>query len=137
LDQEIERILDEHRRLDAAAAELETVVLNGPAHADEVFRELSSFASRIAEHLLDEEHVLRSANLGGRKESPLDGRLAEDLTVLSQDWDEYLASWTPASAKAAWPSFAEHSLAMLGRVRRRIYRENVVLLQSASAPSRA
>jgi len=132
LDPEIQRILDEHRRLDAAAAELETVVLSGPEHVQDVFGDLSRFASSLAEHLLDEEPVLKKANRTGGAGTRIDGRLREDLSALSQDWDEYIASWTPASAATEWPSFADHSLAMLGRVRRRIYRENVVLLESGA-----
>lgn len=42
------------------------------------------------------------------------------IESLCWDWQEYLSCWSEQSAAADWDLFAEHSLAVLGRMRRLI-----------------
>ena len=123
---EVQRILGEHRVLDQAAGELEELIRSGRRNADDAFVSLSSFASSLAEHLLNEAAEIYAARTSRRLPGPcFDNELAE----LRSDWDEYLCAWNQRSAGADWDRFSEQSLAILGRVRARIRRENEIVLK--------
>lgn len=133
MDSDIGRILAEHARLEQAATELELLV-QSEEPIPEVFTRLSAFSNALAEHLLNEHHALETAS---RQPQPgafdtLNDQLAFDLETLKADWDEYLTGWTDEDARADWDLFAEHTSVMIGRVRRRIQRENLVLCTAAS-----
>lgn len=127
MQQDIERVLKEHQMLDDAASSLEQSMSGSVQDFTQVFRSVSAFANALAEHLLGEDHVLQAV-VGKLGESrPAQGQFASDLEALRADWDEYLSVWTEQSAAAQWDLFAEHSMALLARIRRRIARENALL----------
>lgn len=123
----------EHARLDAAATELEMIVIAGAYHLPAIFSQLHAFDVALAEHLLREAYLTASA-AGTGEAARVRHRLDHDLRALQHDWDEYLGGWTEETAAVDWDLFAEHSVTMLARVRRRIHRENAMLLIDAGQP---
>lgn len=123
---EVQRILGEHRVLDQAAAELETVIMAGRRHARDAFVSLSSFASSLSEHLLNEAASFYEARIAPR---PNEACFDAELVELRADWDEYLCTWSESSARDDWDRFSTQSLAILQRVRARIHRENDMILR--------
>jgi hypothetical protein len=134
LDSDISRILAEHASLEQAATKLE-LLIRSDRPVPEVFSRLSAFANELAEHLLNEHHILEEAS---RRSHPkafdaLEEQLQFDFAALRADWDEYLTGWSEQEARKDWDLFAEHTAVMIGRVRRRIQRENLVLRTATSA----
>ena len=125
---DIQRVIDEHRELDTSAADLERAIAFGPEKTGQVFTKLAGYASLLAEHLIGEHDVIRGAEdrhaaLG--RGQPHAART--ELEALRWDWEEYLLVWTEETAASDWETFAEQSLAILDRIRRRIARENDLL----------
>jgi hypothetical protein len=115
--------------LDHSAAELENIVNAGPRRASGAFHALSRFASSLAEHLLNEAHLVAHPGRVGANDNSPAAAFQNELEDLQADWNEYLLEWSEASAQEDWPGFSKHSLAILHRVRSRIRRENDLILR--------
>ena len=135
---EIVRVRAEHQRLDEAAARFETALLNTQPDTGDVFRCLSRFSNALAEHLLGEDELLRQI-IKSLEFGPAEQAFADfhaEMETLRWDWDEYLSGWDEAAARDDWELFAEHTVAMLARIRRRIARENDLLSRLESSLAR-
>lgn len=127
----VQRVLLEHRELDTAAADLERLVAFGPANRAEVFSKLAGYASLLAEHLIGEHEVIREAeDCRTARGEGSSHQARTELEALRWDWEEYLSVWTDETAASDWDTFAEHSLVILARIRRRIAREDDLLSQT-------
>jgi hypothetical protein len=121
MNNEAQRVIVEHRHLDAEARALRILLDGGPDRLPIVFSALSTFASVLAEHLVHEHEVIdqalaRKARRTGMTRSTLD----DELRALVLDWQECLANWDEASAAREWSRFSEHLSALLARIQRRI-----------------
>jgi hypothetical protein len=128
---DVARVRVEHEALDHEAAELQSLIMEGPSSCSDAFARLAAYASILSEHLLGEHDVLEVAHRG-REGSPQFGRMRTDLEALRWDWEEYLSIWTEDTASQDWETFSEHSLVLLDRIRRRIRHEDELL--NAAAP---
>jgi iron-sulfur cluster repair protein YtfE (RIC family) len=128
MEEELKRVIREHDDLDSAAGSLEALLHEGPEKLPLILEARSTFANDLSEHLLKEHDVLELALARrGNGDQFSRKRLDEELERLRWDWEECLASWDEESAAAQWDLFAEHTAALLSRVRRRISLETDLL----------
>jgi hypothetical protein len=131
---DVERVLQEHSALTQASSHIESILIAGADRDCELFASLSQYATLLAEHLLGEHDVLQgAANRRGGHISGYATTMLTELDALRSDWEEYLTIWNEEKAADDWPSFAEQSAAILARIRRRIQRENELLLSLSAA----
>jgi uncharacterized hydantoinase/oxoprolinase family protein len=121
LNRQLRRLVAEHTELDETAAALEDLV-RGAQPRRVAVSAMAEFAVAFQMHLQGEHGLLEqvASECEARK-------LGVELDALRSDWADYLSCWSELSACQDWELYAEHTTAMLQRVRRRIARENVLI----------
>jgi hypothetical protein len=127
MDTKLDQVRADHRELNRTAAALEGELLKSCPDVHGAFARLSSFSSHLAEHLANDDDLLRALIevQAGIQSQTL--QMECELDSLRWDWEEFLSGWTVETAAADCEVFAEHASVMLARIRRRIASEDEFL----------
>jgi len=129
-------LMREHSDLNRRAMRLERLMAPAaPPPIDEVMRQLQQFSDLLIAHLGVEEEFLYPYLLASN--NPRIVRIARSIGPETGDmtslWLGYRAKWTRGAVIRDWPAFRSATDDILGRLSRRIIRENRILFALADA----
>lgn len=118
-------LMREHDELERMAGELRACALGAPAPA-KALQLLRAFAIGIEQHRGNERRSVYKPllELSGRKKLRLNVDLADLVTQMHSDWQDYLYNWTLEMIAVDWQNFAEETVRILDRARTRLQLEN-------------
>lgn len=129
----VEQLIVEHEALEAIALQLEAEVRRAEPRLSTVLTLRARLSISLNAHLIGEDaaiYPMLAASAHAVAADTADSFVTE-LACLRVDWNAYLEEWGEDAIESDWTNFAQETVAMMGRLRARVARENACLIPAA------